>query len=35
MGTENLYPFMFSGRLQEAAGLSINRVVEPVSTNPA
>jgi dihydropyrimidinase len=34
MGTENLYPFMFSEGFKKR-GLSINRVVELVSTNPA
>jgi dihydropyrimidinase len=34
MGTENLYPFMFSEGFMKR-GLSINRVVELVSANPA
>jgi dihydropyrimidinase len=34
MGTENLYPFMFSEGFKKR-GLSLNRVVELVSTNPA
>ncbi len=34
MGTENLYPFMFSEGFKKR-GLAINRVVELVSTNPA
>jgi dihydropyrimidinase len=34
MGTENLYPFMFSEGFKKR-GLTINRVVELVSTNPA